>query len=79
VALTSQRFVIAIEAMGSNLSMGEMNPRRRGKAQPLSYEIKTRRSGGGQAEDSDEDGRGGISNDLPMAVVVAGRKDGRCG
>jgi putative ABC transport system permease protein len=72
VALTSQRFVISqIEAMGSNLVWVEMikTPE---KAQPLSYEINTDDLAAAKAQIPDALVVAGF-NDLPMAVVVAGR------
>jgi len=72
VALTSQRFVISqIEAMGSNLVWVEMikTPE---KAQPLSYEINTDDLAAARAQIPDALVVAGF-NDLPMAVVVAGR------
>src|SRR6266403_691381 len=72
VALTSQKFVIGqIEAMGSNLVWVEMikTPE---KAQPLSYEINTDDLAAAKAQISDALIVAGF-NDLPMAVVVAGR------
>jgi len=72
VALTSQRFVISqIEAMGSNLVWVEMikTPE---KAQPLSYEINNDDLAAAKAQIPDALVVAGF-NDLPMAVVVAGR------
>src|SRR5713226_6251467 len=72
VALTSQKFVISqIEAMGSNLVWVEMikTPE---KAQPLSYEINTDDLAAARAQIPDALVVAGF-NDLPMAVVVAGR------
>jgi putative ABC transport system permease protein len=72
VALTSQKFVISqIEAMGSNLVWVEMikTPE---KAQPLSYEINTDDLTAAKAQIPDALIVAGF-NDLPMAVVVAGR------
>jgi len=72
VALTSQKFVISqIEAMGSNLVWVEMikTPE---KAQPLSYEINTDDLAAAKAQIPDALIVAGF-NDLPMAVVVAGR------
>jgi putative ABC transport system permease protein len=72
VALTSQKFVISqIEAMGSNLVWAEMikTPE---KAQPLSHQITVGDLQAARAQLPDAQVVAGF-DDLPMAVVVAGR------